>query len=158
MDPGADCLLSGWISDRGLEGEPIDWQPGELDVEPLVVVDPVNPWREFNAEADRYQADRDLQQVLTQRAVGARRMVFRYTVRTYLVPSIAALMAGADGTEVLESYAEGLEAAHGQFAAGRNALLAWLAERFLHYGRVGMNAYEASNRVEEAYADQQAAR
>jgi hypothetical protein len=30
MDPGADCLLSGWISDRGLEGEPIEWQDGEL--------------------------------------------------------------------------------------------------------------------------------
>jgi hypothetical protein len=27
---GADCLQSGWISDNGLEGEPIDWQPGEL--------------------------------------------------------------------------------------------------------------------------------
>ena len=157
MDPGADCLLSGWISDRGLEGEPIEWQPGELDGEPLIVVDPANPWREFNADADRFQAERDLQQVLTQRAMGARRMVFRYSVRTYLVPAIAALMVGEDGIEVLEAYAEGLEKALGQFAAGRAALLAWLEERFLHYGRVGMNAYDASNRVEEAYADQQAA-
>lgn len=27
---GADLLLSGWISERGLEGELIHWEPGEL--------------------------------------------------------------------------------------------------------------------------------
>lgn len=27
---GADCLPSGWISDRGLQGELITWGPGEL--------------------------------------------------------------------------------------------------------------------------------
>lgn len=26
----ADCLSSGWISDRGLQGELIAWAPGEL--------------------------------------------------------------------------------------------------------------------------------
>lgn len=30
MDEGADLLLSGWISERGLEGELIAWAPGEL--------------------------------------------------------------------------------------------------------------------------------
>lgn len=30
FEHGADCLPSGWISDRGLEGEPITWAPGEL--------------------------------------------------------------------------------------------------------------------------------
>jgi hypothetical protein len=30
MDHDADLLLSGWISERGLEGELIHWEPGEL--------------------------------------------------------------------------------------------------------------------------------
>lgn len=30
MDQDADLLLSGWISERGLEGELIAWEPGEL--------------------------------------------------------------------------------------------------------------------------------
>lgn len=30
MDQDADLLLSGWIDDRGLEGELIAWAPGEL--------------------------------------------------------------------------------------------------------------------------------
>jgi hypothetical protein len=30
MDQDADLLLSGWISERGLEGELIHWEPGEL--------------------------------------------------------------------------------------------------------------------------------
>jgi hypothetical protein len=67
-----------------------------------------------------------------------------------------ALMAGEDGAEVLEAYANGLETALGLFPSGRVALLAWLGEQFQHYGWVGMNAYEASNRVVAAYAGQQA--
>ncbi len=114
-------------------------------------------WQQLNAQTDRFLAERDSQEVLVRRELGAKRMVFQFTVRTYLVPGIAALMAGEDGAEVLEAYAEGLETALGLFPFGRVALIAWLRARFQHYGQVGMNAYEASNWVVRAYADQQAA-